>query len=115
MATRNERLFTRGQKGGFMNLNDEIAEVAYQLFERDGRQHGKDQEHWLEAERIVSERHTGQVKPAKAAKTGASGPKKDATQKVPEQKKRKAPAKTPAKAAAAKTDKPAKTRTPRAK
>jgi hypothetical protein len=40
-----------------MDLNDEIAGVAYELFERDGREHGRDQEHWLEAERIVKARH----------------------------------------------------------
>jgi hypothetical protein len=39
-----------------MNLNEEIAKVAYELFERDGSQHGKDQDHWLEAERIVQKR-----------------------------------------------------------
>jgi len=39
-----------------MDLNEEIAKVAYELFERDGRQNGKDREHWLEAERIVTAR-----------------------------------------------------------
>ncbi len=39
-----------------MDLNDEIAKVAYELFERDGRQHGKDKEHWIEAEMIVKAR-----------------------------------------------------------
>jgi hypothetical protein len=36
-----------------MDLNEEIARMAYELYERDGRQDGKHEEHWLEAERIV--------------------------------------------------------------
>ena len=40
-----------------MSLHEEIAKVAYELFERDGREHGKDSEHWLEAEKIVTMRH----------------------------------------------------------
>lgn len=34
----------------------EVARVAYELFERDGRVDGRDREHWFEAERIVRER-----------------------------------------------------------
>ena len=45
-----------------MDLNDEIAKVAYELFERDGRQHGKDKEHWIEAEKIVRARHAAAEK-----------------------------------------------------
>ena len=35
---------------------DEVAKVAYELFERRGRAPGHDLEDWLEAERIVAER-----------------------------------------------------------
>ena len=35
---------------------EEIARVAYQLFERRGCEHGHDLEDWLEAERIVRAR-----------------------------------------------------------
>ncbi|HBA53705.1 DUF2934 domain-containing protein [Syntrophorhabdus aromaticivorans] len=35
------------------NLFDDIARVAYELFERSGYIHGRDLEHWFEAERIV--------------------------------------------------------------
>ena len=35
---------------------DEVATVAYALFERRGRVHGHDFEDWLEAERIVRQR-----------------------------------------------------------
>ncbi len=55
-----------------MNLHDEIAKVAYELFERDGGVHGKDREHWEEAERIVKARH------APAGATQTEPPKKQA-------------------------------------
>jgi hypothetical protein len=39
---------------------EEIAKVAYELFERRGRTHGNDQQDWFEAERILrSGRHQG--------------------------------------------------------
>ena len=38
---------------------DEVARVAYELFERRGRTHGHDLEDWLEAERIVRQRRRG--------------------------------------------------------
>ena len=37
----------------------EIARVAYELFERRGRVHGRDQQDWFEAERIVQQRRRG--------------------------------------------------------
>jgi hypothetical protein len=47
-----------------MDLHDEIANVAYELFERDGRRDGKDKEHWCEAEEIVRARHAAEEKKA---------------------------------------------------
>ena len=38
------------------NSAEDIARVAYQLFERRGGEHGHDLEDWLEAERIVRAR-----------------------------------------------------------
>ena len=35
---------------------EEVARVAYQLFERRGRVHGHDVQDWLKAERIVRQR-----------------------------------------------------------
>lgn len=35
---------------------DEIAQVAYELFEQRGREHGHDQEDWIRAEQIVRQR-----------------------------------------------------------
>jgi hypothetical protein len=43
-----------------MNLHDEIAEVAYALYEARGCIHGRDLDDWLEAERIILSRHAGQ-------------------------------------------------------
>ena len=37
---------------------DEVAQVAFQLFERRGRTHGRDQQDWFEAERIVRQRRS---------------------------------------------------------
>lgn len=67
-----------------MNLNDEIAKVAHELYEKSGRKHGRDLEHWLEAEKIVRARYE------KMKKTGAEA----------EKPKKAVPAKTGAKKAA---------------
>jgi len=40
-----------------MNAHDEIEKVAYELWETSGSIHGRDVEFWLEAEKIVTERH----------------------------------------------------------
>jgi hypothetical protein len=39
-----------------MNLNDEIAKVAYELYEKSGRLGGRELGNWLEAEKIVRRR-----------------------------------------------------------
>jgi hypothetical protein len=36
-----------------MDLYDEIARVAYELYEKSGYIQGREREHWLEAEKIV--------------------------------------------------------------
>ncbi|HXX62733.1 MAG TPA: DUF2934 domain-containing protein [Bacteroidota bacterium] len=43
------------------NLHDEVVRVAYDLYEKRGKVHGYDLVDWLEAERIVLERHAGEV------------------------------------------------------
>ena len=43
-----------------MNFHDEIAKVAFELYERSGRMEGHDLDNWLEAERIVIARHASQ-------------------------------------------------------
>jgi hypothetical protein len=41
-----------------MNLNAEIASLAYELYEKSGGIEGRDLDNWLEAERIVMSRYT---------------------------------------------------------
>ena len=38
-------------------IHDEIARVAYELYEKKGMVHGHDLEDWLEAEKIVMDKH----------------------------------------------------------
>ncbi|MCL4536019.1 MAG: DUF2934 domain-containing protein [Nitrospirae bacterium] len=68
-----------------MSLQDEIAKVAHELYEKSGRIGGRDMENWIEAERIVMERHKGQKKTSSKA-----GAKKTETKKA-ETKKAAAP------------------------
>jgi hypothetical protein len=44
------------------NLYDEIAILAYELYEKSGRVEGRDFDNWLEAERIVRARYAAKVK-----------------------------------------------------
>ena len=46
-----------------LNFREEIAKVAYDLFERSGRVQDRDLDNWFEAERIVMKRHGQQEKP----------------------------------------------------
>jgi hypothetical protein len=43
------------------NINDEIAKVAYELFENSGRMYGCELENWLAAEKIVMERRSSNI------------------------------------------------------
>jgi len=47
-----------------MDLHDEIAKVAYELYEKSGRAAGRDTDNWLEAERIVKARYARKEKTA---------------------------------------------------
>ena len=40
-----------------MELHEKIEMIAYELWEKSGRVHGRDLEHWFEAETIVKERY----------------------------------------------------------
>ncbi|HXX58910.1 MAG TPA: DUF2934 domain-containing protein [Thermodesulfovibrionales bacterium] len=71
-----------------MNIYDEIAKVAHELFMKRGYAHGHDIEDWLAAERIVKARHA-----SKSTEAGGAG---------------KAKKRTPAKAAGEKAAKPAR-------
>jgi hypothetical protein len=69
-----------------MSLDEEITKVAYELFERDGGVHGKDREHWLEAEKIVRMRHVAQ-QPSQKEKPKATASKAAGAKKVSASKK----------------------------
>lgn len=43
-----------------MNLREEIARIAYLLYEKSGYIDGRDVENWIDAERIVLTRHASQ-------------------------------------------------------
>lgn len=43
-----------------MNLYEEIAKIAYELYEKSGHIGGRDVENWVEAERIVLARHASE-------------------------------------------------------
>ena len=58
------------------NLHDEIAMVAYTLFENSGRLHGYDLDNWLEAEKMVMAEHA-EAAAGKAKKTSKAKAKKD--------------------------------------
>ncbi|HLE16815.1 MAG TPA: DUF2934 domain-containing protein [Syntrophales bacterium] len=53
---------------------DEVAKVAYDLFEIRGKVHGHDMADWLKAEIIVRKRYSDKIEPeAQAAKSKKSG------------------------------------------
>lgn len=68
-----------------MEMRHEIKKLAYELFEKNGRIHGHELEHWIEAERIVCSRHAsaGNGKDVMAQKSVASkSPAKKSTVKT---------------------------------
>jgi hypothetical protein len=58
------------------NINDEIAKVAHELYEKGGRVHGRDVQYWLEAEKIVLARHEKGTKKEKPIKSSMATTKK---------------------------------------
>ena len=66
-------------QGNLSFSSEEIAERAYQIFEREGRTEGRDMEHWLQAERELRaerEQPSGN-RVANAASRGAAAPRAD--------------------------------------
>ena len=68
-----------------MKLHEEIETIAYDIWEKSGRVHSRELEHWLEAERIVNARYALETrekkKPQEKTKTGKSGKKDVKNQK----------------------------------
>ena len=58
------------------NINDEIAKVAHELYEKGGGVHGRDVQYWLEAEKIVLARHEKSTKKEKPVKSSTATTKK---------------------------------------
>jgi hypothetical protein len=58
------------------NINDEIAKVAHELYEKGGRVYGRDVQNWLEAEKIVLARHEKGAKKEKPIKSSTATTKK---------------------------------------
>jgi Protein of unknown function (DUF2934) len=71
-----------------MDLYDEIAKVAYELYKKSGYIQGCDREHWLEAEKIVmvrlaeGEKKKKEEKKIKSEKKPATKTKKTAKKKT---------------------------------
>jgi hypothetical protein len=88
-----------------MDYYDEIARVAYDIFEREGMVHGRHIDHWVEAEIIVTTRYKGNNK-TEQENAEVSKPKRKAAAKTGVKKgetKPKTTVKTAAKSKAKKT------------
>lgn len=90
-------IFQEGDMKKGRELSEEIAKVAYDLYEKRGCVHGYDFEDWIEAEKIVMQRHSREIEReaeviGAAKKIKKEGTAKERTRKAPE----KAGAKTPA-------------------
>jgi hypothetical protein len=70
-------MFFLDRKVVAMKRHKEIQKLAYELFEKSGRFHGRDFDHWLEAERIIRARQMDRH----AADIEASASKKRAIQR----------------------------------
>jgi hypothetical protein len=64
-----------------MDYYDEIARVAYDIFEREGMVHGRHIDHWVEAEIIVTKKYKD-MDNAEQDNTEVSKPKKKAATKT---------------------------------
>lgn len=67
-----------------MDLHEEIARLAYELYERGGRAEGRDRENWLEAEKIVRARHAGDLGVARQMELSAESVAKKVKEAVKE-------------------------------
>lgn len=90
-------------EGIIMNLHEEIAKIAHELYEKSGWIHGRDLENWIEAEKIVKSRLNGGPAYKKQPEESVAKPPKKAAPS--EAKKAVEPKKAPAKRTA-KTKKP---------
>ncbi len=84
-----------------MNLHDEIAKTAHELYEKSGWIPGRDLENWIEAEKIVKSRLNGGPGHKKQSEVSVEQPIQKAApaeaKKAVESKKAAEPKKAPAK------------------
>jgi hypothetical protein len=109
-TTLNDKTMFEEDKGMHKDkkVYDEVARVAYELFEKRGKIHGYSHADWLEAERIVLERHANEID--KEADSIRAAKKVKASEKT-ETTPAKAVKKTPEKAPETKTRKPSAKKT----
>ena len=76
-----------------MDLCEEIARVAYEIFEREGRVHGRHLEHWCEAEIVVTTKYG--LEDQKVQETAVTAkPKKSSAKNTTEKKAKATPKKS---------------------
>ncbi|HET6515479.1 MAG TPA: DUF2934 domain-containing protein [Thermodesulfovibrionales bacterium] len=76
------------------DVRDEVARVAYELYEKRGRAHGYELTDWLEAERIVMERYANEIeKEAEVVKAVRKKKSEGAEPKTAKPKAKKTPPK----------------------
>ena len=71
-----------------MNLFNEIAKVAYELYEKNGYIQSRDLDHWIEAEKIVIARLAEEEKKKEKGKVQSEKKPPAKTKKTPGKKKK---------------------------
>lgn len=72
---------------------DRIRQRAYEIWEREGRPHGDDLKHWMQAfQEIAENAQPGTLKPARTSKKTISSPAKKSTTGKPKKEKSSASA-----------------------
>ncbi|OGW19481.1 MAG: hypothetical protein A2077_01700 [Nitrospirae bacterium GWC2_46_6] len=59
-----------------MSMHHEISKIAHEIWVKSGHTHGRDIEHWLEAEKIITQHHAVQRKTPPKSFPEKSGQKK---------------------------------------
>lgn len=67
---------------------EEIAERAYQIYERDGRSDGRDMDHWLQAERELREERAREQSRSLSPQSNPSGNRSQRPDEAPRSARR---------------------------
>jgi Protein of unknown function (DUF2934) len=73
----------------YKSMQERIAKVAYELYEKRGRQDGHHDKDWLEAERLVKARISKEENLRKTGNTRAAAPKVAARKETSEETRKK--------------------------